>query len=78
MTGHLLGAAAAAESIATVLSLKKGIIPPTINQFEEDPQIPKLNFVRNQAVKKDIKVAISNSFGFGGHNVSILYKKYEE
>lgn len=77
MTGHLLGAAAAAESIATIMALQEGIVPPTINQFTVDPNIPELNFVRNKAVKKDIHAAISNSFGFGGHNVSILYRKYE-
>lgn len=77
MTGHLLGAAAAAESIATILSLHEGIIPPTINQFEADPNISELNFVKNKYVKKNIKAALTNSFGFGGHNASILYKKYQ-
>ncbi len=76
MTGHLLGAAAAIEAIATVLSLKEGIIPPTINQFERSPEInPHWNMAANKAVKRDINTAISNSFGFGGHNVSILFKK---
>ena len=78
MTGHLLGAAAAAEGIAAVLAIKEGIIPPTINQFDPDPSIPALTFVRNNAIKKNIKTAISNSFGFGGHNMSLLFKAYEE
>lgn len=74
MTGHLLGAAAAAESIATILSIYHGIIPPTINQFEIDPQMPPLNFVKNRAVEKKIRTGLSNSFGFGGHNASLLFK----
>lgn len=78
MTGHLLGAAAAIESIATILALKEGIIPPTINQFERTPEInPSWNLAANKAVKKDIRVALCNSFGFGGHNVSLLFKKIE-
>lgn len=74
MTGHLLGAAAAAESIATILTIYHGIIPPTINQFEFDPKIPPLNFVKNRAINQKVKVALSNSFGFGGHNASLLFK----
>lgn len=77
MTGHLLGAAAAVEGIAAILAIKEGIIPPTINQFTPDPNIPSLDIIRNKAVKRDIKNAISNSFGFGGQNASILFKKYE-
>ena len=77
MTGHLLGGAAAAESIASILAIYHGIVPPTINQFEPDPAIPDLNFVRNTALKKEIRTAISNSFGFGGHNASLLFKKFE-
>lgn len=77
MTGHLLGAAAAIEGIATILSLKEGIIPQTINLDEKDPQIPALNFITDKPLKKNIHAAISNSFGFGGHNVSILFKKIE-
>lgn len=77
MTGHLLGAAAAIEAIATVLALKEGIIPPTMNQFDRDPAInPNWNFAENKAVKKNINTAICNSFGFGGHNVSMLFKKF--
>ena len=78
MTGHLLGAAAAIETIATVLALKEGVVPPTINQFERSPEInPTWNFADNQAVKRNIQTAICNSFGFGGHNVSLLFKKVE-
>lgn len=76
MTGHLLGAAGAIEAMACILAVKNGIIPPTINHTEDDPEIPKLNFVFNKAVKKDINYALSNTFGFGGHNASILFKKY--
>ena len=76
MTGHLLGAAGAIEALAVVLTLKEGIIPPTINHTELDPAIPKLNFVFNKAVKADINIALSNTFGFGGHNASLIFKKF--
>jgi 3-oxoacyl-[acyl-carrier-protein] synthase II len=76
MTGHMLGAAGAAEAIATILALQTGIIPPTINLKEKDPQIPLLNFVPNQAVKHQFNAAISNSFGFGGHNASLVFSKF--
>lgn len=79
MTGHLLGAAGAAESIACILAIKNGIVPPTINHFTDDPILDsKLNFTFNTAQKRDIKVAQSNTFGFGGHNASVIFKKYEE
>jgi 3-oxoacyl-[acyl-carrier-protein] synthase II len=76
MTGHLLGAAGAIEAIATLLAVKNGIIPPTINHENDDPEIPQLNFVFNKAVKKDITYGLSNTFGFGGHNASVIFKKY--
>ncbi len=76
MTGHLLGAAGAIEALASVLTVKEGIIPPTINHEEDDPNIPKLNFVFNKAVKADIDVALSNTFGFGGHNATLIFKKF--
>lgn len=77
MTGHLLGAAGAIEGIATILALRDGIIPPTINHFTDDPEIDnRLDFTFNKAKKKDIKLAISNTFGFGGHNATIAFKKY--
>ena len=78
MTGHLLGAAGAIEAIASILSIKHGIVPPTINHFTDDENIdPKLNFTFNKAQKRDVKVAISNTFGFGGHNACVLVKKLE-
>ncbi len=78
MTGHLLGAAGAVEVIATVLTIVNGIVPPTINFFTPDPEIPDLNFTFNKPQKRDVRVAISNTFGFGGHNASIAIKKYEK
>ena len=79
MTGHLLGAAGAIEGIASVLAIKNGIIPPTINHFTDDPAFDsKLNFTFNKAQKREVNVAISNTFGFGGHNASILFKKFED
>jgi len=77
MTGHLLGAAGAVEGIASILALQHGIIPPTINHFTDDPEIdPKLDFTFNVAKKRDIQYALSNTFGFGGHNASVIFKKY--
>ncbi len=79
MTGHLLGAAGAIEAIASVLSIKNGIIPPTINHFTDDDAIDnKLNFTFNKAQKRNVKIAMSNTFGFGGHNASVIVKKYSE
>jgi 3-oxoacyl-[acyl-carrier-protein] synthase II len=76
MTGHLLGAAGAIESIATILAIKYGIVPPTINFTTPDPELdPNLNFTFNQAQKREIRAAISNTFGFGGHNTSAVFKK---
>ncbi|WP_421877781.1 beta-ketoacyl-ACP synthase II [Marinoscillum sp.] len=77
MTGHLLGAAGAIESVATLMAIEKGIIPPTINHFTDDPEIdPKLNLTFNEAQKREVIVAVSNTFGFGGHNTSIVFGKY--
>lgn len=79
MTGHLLGAAGAIETIASILSIKYGIVPPTINHFTDDENIDsKLNFTFNTAQKRDMKVVMSNTFGFGGHNACVLVKKLEE
>ena len=79
MTGHLLGAAGAIEAIASILSMKHGIVPPTINHSTDDDQIdPKLNLTFNKAQKRDVKVAMSNTFGFGGHNACVLFKKFED
>ncbi len=75
MTGHLLGAAAALEAIATILSIKEAAIPPTINVQELDPELPTgLNIVLDKSLKKNVKVAMSNAFGFGGHNSTIVFK----
>lgn len=77
MTGHLLGAAGAIESIACLMAMETGIIPPTINHFTDDPEIdPKLNLTFNKAQKREVNVAMSNTFGFGGHNTSIIFGKY--
>jgi 3-oxoacyl-[acyl-carrier-protein] synthase II len=77
MTGHLLGAAGAIEAIACVLAVKKDIVPPTINHFTDDPEIdPKLNFTFNAPQKRTVNYAISNTFGFGGHNTSVVVKKF--
>ncbi len=75
MTGHLLGAAGAIESIACILAIKNGIVPPTINHVEDDPEIDSaLNYTFHKAQQREVKVAISNTFGFGGHNASVVYK----
>ena len=76
MTGHLLGAAGAVEAIATILTIKHGIVPPTINHFHDDPQIPALGFVFNNALRRNVDFALSNTFGFGGHNVCLAFRKY--
>lgn len=76
MTGHLLGAAGAVEAIATILTIKHGVIPPTINHFTDDPDIPALDFTFNKAQQREVNFAISNAFGFGGHNVCLAFRKY--
>ncbi|MEZ4801426.1 MAG: beta-ketoacyl-ACP synthase II [Gelidibacter sp.] len=78
MTGHLLGAAGAIEAIASILALENGIVPPTINHSVVDENIdPELNLTLNKAQKRDVKVAMSNTFGFGGHNACVLFKKLD-
>lgn len=78
MTGHLLGAAGAIEAIASILSMEHGIVPPTINHTTVDENIdPELNLTLNKAQKRDVKVAMSNTFGFGGHNACVLFKKLD-
>lgn len=78
MTGHLLGAAGAIESVATVLSVVNDVIPPTINHFTDDPAFdPKLNFTFNKVQHRTVRAALCNTFGFGGHNASIIIKKYK-
>jgi 3-oxoacyl-[acyl-carrier-protein] synthase II len=77
MTGHLLGAAGALESIAALMAVKENIVPPTINHFTDDEAFdPKLNFTFNKAQKREVRAALSNTFGFGGHNASVVFKKY--
>ena len=77
MTGHLLGAAGAIESIAALISINDSFIPPTINHFNYDEEInPKLNLTLNKYQSRDVNIAMSNTFGFGGHNTSLVFKKY--
>jgi 3-oxoacyl-[acyl-carrier-protein] synthase II len=77
MTGHLLGAAGAIEAVACVMSVMNDIVPPTINHFTDDPGLdPKLNFTFNTPQKRTVNIALSNTFGFGGHNTSIIVKKF--
>ena len=77
MTGHLLGAAGAIESIAALISINDSFIPPTINHFNYDDEInPKLNLTLNKYQSRDVNIAMSNTFGFGGHNTSLVFKKY--
>lgn len=77
MTGHLLGAAGVIEGIAAILAVKNDIVPPTINHFTDDPEFdPKLNLTFHTPVKRIVRAALSNTFGFGGHNASVIFKKY--
>ena len=79
MTGHLLGAAGAVEGIATLLSVYHDTVPPTINHFTDDPDLDsKLNFTFHTPQKRTVRAALSNTFGFGGHNASVIFKKYSE
>ena len=81
MTGHLLGAAGAVEALASVLAVKNNIVPPTINHAEDDqdPEIDyNLNYTFNKAQKREVRAALSNTFGFGGHNACVIFKKYAE
>jgi 3-oxoacyl-[acyl-carrier-protein] synthase II len=79
MTGHLLGAAGAIEAIASILAMNHGIVPPTINHFTDDPAIDnKVNLTFNKAQKRDIRYVLSNTFGFGGHNTSIIFKNFRQ
>jgi len=77
MTGHLLGAAGAIESVASILAVQNDIVPPTINHFTDDDGLdPKLNFTFNKAQERTVNAALSNTFGFGGHNASVIFKKF--
>ncbi|MFQ5949613.1 MAG: beta-ketoacyl-[acyl-carrier-protein] synthase family protein, partial [Nitrospiria bacterium] len=77
MTGHLLGAAGGVEAVFTILSIQEGIIPPTINLDHPDPQCD-LDYTPLQAVQRGVDVALSNSFGFGGTNATLVFRKYQE
>lgn len=77
MTGHLLGAAGAIEAIASIMAIKEGIVPPTINHFTDDPEIDsRLNLTFNTPQRRPVNAALSNGFGFGGHNATVIFKKY--
>lgn len=77
MTGHLLGGAGAVEAVAAIMAVHTDTVPPTINHFTDDPEIdPKLNFTFNKAQKRPVRAALSNTFGFGGHNTSVIFRKY--
>jgi 3-oxoacyl-[acyl-carrier-protein] synthase II len=78
MTGHLLGAAGAIESIASILALRNNFVPPTINHFTDDPEIANLDFTFNKGKSRELNYALSNTFGFGGHNATLLFKKFNE
>lgn len=79
MTGHLLGAAGAVEAIACILAIRDGVIPPTINHFTDDPDVDsQLNLTFNVAQKRKVDVALSNGFGFGGHNASVIFRRYDK
>jgi 3-oxoacyl-[acyl-carrier-protein] synthase II len=77
MIGHLLGAAGAIEAIGTILSIKNNIVTPTINYTTPDPDCD-LNYTPNKPVEREIRAAVANTLGFGGHNASICFKKFEE
>ena len=79
MTGHLLGAAGAIEAIASILAMEHGIVPPTINHETVDENIdPELNLTLNKAQEREVNIAMSNTFGFGGHNACVLFRKLKE
>ena len=77
MHGHMLGATGAAEAIVCLKVINEGIIPPTINLDTQDEHVANLNYVPHKAIKADVDCALSNSFGFGGHNASLVFKKYK-
>ena len=78
MTGHLLGAAGAIEAIACLMTIEEEVIPPTINHFTDDPEIDsKLNLTFEKAQKRKVDIVMSNTFGFGGHNTSLILGKYK-
>ena len=77
MTGHLLGAAGVIEAIACIMSVVNNMVPPTINHFTDDPELdPRLNFTFGKSQQREVRAALSNTFGFGGHNACVIVKKY--
>lgn len=79
MTGHLLGAAGAIEAVASILSINNNLVPPTINHFTDDESFDnKLNFTFNKPQEREVNVALSNTFGFGGHNASVIFRKFQD
>jgi 3-oxoacyl-[acyl-carrier-protein] synthase II len=78
MTGHLMGATGAVEAIAAIMAINHGKIPPTINQFERDAQIdPRLNLTPNKSIDLNVRAVLNNTFGFGGHIVTTLFRRFE-
>jgi 3-oxoacyl-[acyl-carrier-protein] synthase II len=77
MHGHLLGATGATEAIACIMAMRDGIVPPTINLDNQDEEVADLNYVPHKAQKAELNYVLSNSFGFGGHNASLVIKKYQ-
>lgn len=76
MTGHLLGGAGAVEAVASILAIQHQLVPPTINHVNEDPAVDnRLNLTFNKAQEREINIAMSNGFGFGGHNATVIFKK---
>jgi 3-oxoacyl-[acyl-carrier-protein] synthase II len=76
MTGHLLGAAGVIEALACITAINESAVPPTINHFTDDPELDeKINFTFNTAQQRDVNIALSNTFGFGGHNSTVIFKK---
>ncbi|OON67375.1 beta-ketoacyl-ACP synthase II [Hymenobacter sp. CRA2] len=79
MTGHLLGGAGGIEALASILAIQHGVVPPTINHFTDDPELDaRLNFTFNQAQQREVNIALSNTFGFGGHNTSVVFGKFRD
>ena len=79
MTGHCLGAAGVIEAIASIQAVRNNIVPPTINHFTDDPELdPKLNFTFNKSQQREVNAALSNTFGFGGHNACVIVRKFKD
>ena len=76
MTGHMLGVAGAVEGILSIESIRHGVIPPTINTETIDPELPEMNIVTGSAIEANIDIAMSNTFGFGGHNATVVFRKF--